>query len=99
VRALRELRIVGVATSLPTALAALRSDEFVRGEYDTGILERVDRAPAPAHAELAMLAAAASRFLLAERAGAAGAGGREAADTTPAWAALGRAERLRRVVR
>jgi acetyl-CoA carboxylase biotin carboxylase subunit len=99
-RALRELRIAGVATSLPVALAALRSDEFGRGDYDTGILERVDRKATPAHAELAMLAAAASRFLLTERAGAAVAhdGGR-GVDEAPAWARLGRAERLRRTAR
>ena len=96
-RALRELRIVGVATSLPVALAALRSDEFVRGDYDTGILERIDRKAPPQQAELAALAAAAARFLMAERAGAASAaaGGGER-ETAPRWALLGRGERLRR---
>jgi acetyl-CoA carboxylase biotin carboxylase subunit len=98
VRALRELRIAGVSTSLPVALAAVRSDEFVRGDYDTGILERIDRKPTAAHAELAMLAAAAARFLGSERAGAtAGANDGEARRAEPpAWARAGRAERLRR---
>jgi acetyl-CoA carboxylase biotin carboxylase subunit len=94
-RALRELRIVGVATSLPTALAALRSAEFRGGDYDTGILERVDRKPPPAAAELAALAAAAARFLLAERAGAAttAAGGKGGGDDAPRWAMMARGQR------
>jgi acetyl/propionyl-CoA carboxylase alpha subunit len=95
IRALRELRIVGVATSLPTALAALRSEEFVGGDYDTGILERIDRKPPAATAELAALAAAAARFLLAERAGAASAAsaGKGSRDETPRWAATIRGQR------
>jgi acetyl-CoA carboxylase, biotin carboxylase subunit len=100
IRALRELRIVGVMTSLPVALAALRADEFVRGDYDTGILERVDKKPSAQHRELAMLAAAAARFLVAERAGAAGSSsgseGAQVGGTTPRWAMLGRTDRLRR---
>lgn len=96
-RALRELRIVGVSTSLPVALRTLQSDEFRSGDYDTGILERLDRKPPAARRELAMLAAAATRFLFAERAGARAAestaSGRDAA---PRWATLGRIERLRR---
>jgi acetyl-CoA carboxylase biotin carboxylase subunit len=97
-RALRELRIVGVSTSLSVALAALRSDEFVKGEYDTGILERIDKKPTAAHAELAALAAAATRFLLAERAGATTEAGpqQDRRNSTPRWAMLGRTERLRR---
>jgi acetyl-CoA carboxylase biotin carboxylase subunit len=95
IRALRELRIVGVATSLPTALAALRSAEFAGGDYDTGILERIDRKPTAATAELAALAAAAARFLLAERAGAASAApaGKGGRDDTPRWAASVRGQR------
>ncbi len=98
IRALRELRIVGVSTSLPTALATLRSDEFVRGDYDTGILERIDKKPTAAQSELAALAAAAARFLTAERAGASMEGGpaSDRRNTTPRWAMLGRTERLRR---
>jgi acetyl-CoA carboxylase biotin carboxylase subunit len=100
IRALRELRIVGVATSLPAALAALRSDEFTSGDYDTGILERIDRKPPAAHADLAALAAAAARFLLAERAGAVSEPGpqQDRRNSTPRWAMVGRVERLRRGV-
>jgi acetyl/propionyl-CoA carboxylase alpha subunit len=96
IRALRELRIVGVATSVSVALAALRSDEFARGDYDTGILERIDRKPTVDHRELAMLAAAAARFLVAERAGASSDSAGQERQTTPRWAQLGRVERLRR---
>src|SRR5262249_27364014 len=96
-RALREVRIVGVATSLPVALRALQSDEFRSGDYDTGILERVGRKPAADRRELAQLAAAAARFLAAEKAGAAAAAMPPAGSTvTPRWGLLGRAERLRR---
>ncbi|MFM1872761.1 MAG: acetyl-CoA carboxylase biotin carboxylase subunit, partial [Planctomycetota bacterium] len=94
-RAIRELRIVGVSTSLPVALRVLRNAEFRGGDYDTGILERVDRAHDEEALERAMLAAAAARFLTVERAGAAveqAAG--TSHDATPAWAALGRTDRL-----
>jgi acetyl-CoA carboxylase biotin carboxylase subunit len=97
IRALRELRIVGVSTSLPVAMRTLQSDEFRSGDYDTGILERLQHGSSPATRELAMLAAAAARFLSAERAGANAAGAahdRRAA--VPRWAMLGRTERLRR---
>lgn len=97
-RALRELRIVGVSTSLPTALRTLRSAEFRGGDYDTGILERIEKKPPSSQRELAMLAAAAARFLVAERAGAGATGTRAAGETTPRWALLGRTERLRRNV-
>ncbi len=94
IRAVRELRIVGVTTSLPVALAALRSDEFVRGDYDTGILERIPKKAPPEQRELAMLAAAATRFLVAERAGASASDGAASPDMVPRWSMLGRVERL-----
>ncbi len=95
-RALRELRIVGVSTSLPVALRTLQSDEFRSGDYDTGILERIDKRPSASRRELAMLAAAAARFLVTERAGAGTGGAKSQGDTAPRWAMLGRVERLRR---
>jgi acetyl-CoA carboxylase biotin carboxylase subunit len=94
IRALRELRIVGVVTSLPVALATMRSPTFVSGDYDTSILETIDKQATPQHRELAMLAAAAARFLGAERAGAAAETPGGPRETTPRWAMLGRAERL-----
>ncbi len=99
-RALRELRIVGVATSASVALRTIRSPEFLSGDYDTGILERIAKGPSPERVELAMLAAAAARFLGAERAGAEVAASSAAhAASAPRWALLGRAERLRRPIR
>ena len=41
-RALAELRIAGVKTSVPVAVRALRSEAFRSGDYDTGILETLD---------------------------------------------------------
>jgi acetyl-CoA carboxylase biotin carboxylase subunit len=98
IRALRELRIVGVVTSLPVALATLRHPAFVAGDYDTSILEQVDKKATPQQRELAMLAAAAARFLGAERAGAAADGAAGPRETVPRWAMLGRTERLRRTM-
>ncbi|MCK5944318.1 MAG: acetyl-CoA carboxylase biotin carboxylase subunit, partial [Planctomycetes bacterium] len=99
-RALRELRIVGVATSVPVALRTLESEPFESGEYDTSILTTIDTRTGE-HQEVAMLAAAAARFLAAERVGAAsaaaGTGG--GADQIPTWARLGRTERLWRNAR
>jgi acetyl-CoA carboxylase biotin carboxylase subunit len=94
-RAIRELRIVGVSTSLPVALRVLRNAEFRAGDYDTGILERIDRSHDEASLERAMLAAALARFLVTERAGAAAAQTAAAAhDAPPAWSMLGRRDRL-----
>jgi len=94
-RALREFRVVGVSTSLPVALRVLRSAEFRAGNYDTGILEHVDRGPDSERRELAMLAAVAARFLVAERAGATAAFvGRDRRQAAPRWAWIGRTGRL-----
>ena len=97
-RALRELRIVGVATSAPVALRTLGSAEFRSGDYDTGILERIEKGPPLARRELAMLAAAAARYLGAERAGAQSAVA-SPASSSPRWALLGRAESQGRAIR
>jgi len=93
IRALRELRVVGVLTSLPVAMATLQSDEFVSGDYDTSILERIDT-KSTENKEVALMAAAAARFLAAEKVGAATTAANGNADTVPAWAQLGRRERL-----
>jgi len=99
-RALQELRIVGVATSLPIALRAIESDEFTSGDYDTAILTKIS-AENREHHLVAMIAGALARFLVAERVGAAsavedegGGGGR-----TPTWAQLGRRDRVWRGAR
>ncbi len=64
-RALEELRLVGITTSVPVALRVLDDARFVRGDYDTGILDGISRAPAPEVVELAAMAAAVAKFALA----------------------------------
>ena len=94
-RALREFRLVGLSTSLPVALRVLRDRRFRAGEYDTGILETLDRATDPERRELVMLAAVAARFLQSERAGAKAAFiGRDRRQQSPPWAMLGRTGRM-----
>lgn len=92
VRALRELRIVGVLTSLPVAMRTLQSEPFLSGNYDTSILECIDTS-SQEHRDVAMLAAAAARFLAAEKIGVASATASGSRQDTPAWALLGRQER------
>ena len=93
VRALRELRVVGVATSLPVALRTLESDEFRSGNYDTSILESIDTS-ASRYRELAQLAGAAARFLRTEQAGASSAASTAEGERLSPWALAGRRERL-----
>ena len=97
-RALRELRIVGVATSLPVALRAIESEPFVTGNYDTSILSTI-AADNDEHHLVAMLAGALARFLAAERIGAASAAKATDGDDVPAWAQLARRDRLWRSAR
>jgi acetyl/propionyl-CoA carboxylase alpha subunit len=66
-RALGELRLVGVQTSVPVALRVLASDEFRSGSYDTGILDRIPRATPEHLHEVAALAAAVARHRGTER--------------------------------
>jgi len=72
-RALAELHLGGVTTSAGLALELLRSDEFVRGEYDTGLLERFRSADAGAAGSalerVAAIAAALHRHHAGKRRG------------------------------
>ena len=97
IRALRETRIVGVTTSMSAAMKVLQSELFQSGDYDTSILEHIDRAPSAHAIELAGLAAAVGRLLAAERiAGpAVGPGGAARGAPSP-WVMLDRAARLGR---
>ena len=92
-RALRELRIVGVATSVPVALRVFESDEFRSGDYDTGILTRIPSAVAESSNRVAALAASAALFLGTERVEANGESGGE---TLSPWNLLDRVRRLGR---
>lgn len=98
VRALQELRIVGVATSVPTALKALRSAEWQSGDYDTAILQRVQERDRAKLLEIASLAAALAKFRGTERTSAGGGSGAPSAGV-PAWVAQERADRLGRRAR
>ncbi len=57
-RALEELRITGVRTSVPAALRALDSEAFRAGDYDTSLLDDLPRAFERRDFDLAALAAA-----------------------------------------
>lgn len=93
IRALLELRIVGVMTSLPVALRTLRSEQFVSGNYDTSILEQINTKSSE-NRDIAMLSAAAARFLAAEKTGATTESAQSTRETTPTWAMLGRQQRM-----
>ena len=96
IRALQEVRIVGVATSVPTALLALRSDEWASGEYDTAILQHVQDRDRSKLLEIASLAAAVAKFRGTERIAA----GTNPVGTAPsgvaAWVTQERSDRLGR---
>jgi acetyl-CoA carboxylase biotin carboxylase subunit len=92
-RALRELRIVGVESTVPIAVSTLESAEFCSGEYDTGILERIDSAPDEDMLEIASLAAALNGFLRTESVDVDGGAGSGQPEVSP-WTRLGRMEGL-----
>ncbi len=93
-RCLREMRIVGVATSIPVAMHCIDSEAFRAGDYTTAILETIDSS-APEHdKEVAALAAAVSKYLGTERiededSGASG-------SSLSMWTVVDRTERLGR---
>jgi acetyl/propionyl-CoA carboxylase alpha subunit len=71
-RAVAEYQVVGLTTTLPFFEAVLRDPEFVRGDFDTGFVERFlgrataavtgDGAPGDETAEAAVVAAAVQAF-------------------------------------
>ncbi|HHI80163.1 MAG TPA: acetyl-CoA carboxylase biotin carboxylase subunit [Planctomycetes bacterium] len=61
-RALAELRIAGVQTSVPAAVHVLHSEEFRSGDYDTSILEGLERPQEVQVLEVAGLAAAYAKY-------------------------------------
>ena len=66
-RAIEEMNVGGVRTSLPAALQVLEHPEFVAGNFDTHFLEGLDLAPPETFRELVAAAAAIYRHHLAER--------------------------------
>ncbi|MCB9871311.1 MAG: hypothetical protein H6837_15755, partial [Planctomycetes bacterium] len=94
-RAVGELRIAGVTTSLPACLRVLADPRFRSGDYDTSVLAQVDRTiPEPVE-ELAALAAAVARYLGTERVGGADSAAPRGAGIAP-WVLADRAERVGR---
>ncbi|MGE0143764.1 MAG: acetyl/propionyl/methylcrotonyl-CoA carboxylase subunit alpha [Planctomycetota bacterium] len=96
IRALRELRIVGITTSASAALKVLQSELFASGDYDTSILEHVSRAPSAHAEELAAIAAAVVRHVAAEKIAAPEVRGGAAREALPSWVLVDRAARLGR---
>jgi acetyl/propionyl-CoA carboxylase alpha subunit len=90
-RALAEMRIAGIPTSLPFHRSALFDQEFVAGRYDTEFVARWDPKKMPDLTDNAA-AAGALAAVLATRAR----GGRRALPVAdPPWAQAARADALR----
>jgi acetyl-CoA carboxylase biotin carboxylase subunit len=88
-RALAELVIGGVATSIPAARRALRSPQFRSGDYDTGLLASLPAGPPAELRETFAVAAAVVRMLAGSpRQPAAG------GETRSPWVLSGRLARL-----
>jgi acetyl-CoA carboxylase, biotin carboxylase subunit len=67
IRAIQEMNVGGVMTSLPAALTVLEHERFRSGNYDTHFLESLTLAPPTEHRQLVAAAAAVHRHLLARR--------------------------------
>jgi acetyl-CoA carboxylase biotin carboxylase subunit len=61
-RALSEVRITGVKTSIPVAVRTLHSEEFRSGTYDTSILTRIDLEAHPDMLDAFAIAAAFAKY-------------------------------------
>lgn len=95
-RALRELRTVGITTSVPLAIRVLQSQEFASGDYDTGILDAINRQRPIEVEELAALAAATHRFTSFDRAIAKTVEARSGGQPISPWLLVERVRRSRR---
>jgi len=67
IRAIQEMNVGGVSTSLPAALLVLEHERFRSGDYDTHFLESLTIEPPAKWLELAAAAAAIHRHDLARR--------------------------------
>lgn len=67
IRAIQEMNVGGVSTSLPAALTVLEHDRFRSGDYDTHFLEELTIAPPAKWLHLVAAAAAIHRQDLARR--------------------------------
>jgi acetyl-CoA carboxylase biotin carboxylase subunit len=91
IRALEELKLVGVKTAVPIAVRALDSESFRSGDYDTGILAGIPLEHAANDMEMACIASAYARYrrLLG---GQGKKSGSEAVAGPSAWVLAGRQE-------
>ena len=91
-RALEEMRVAGIPTTLPFHRAALHEQDFIAGRYDTGFVAQWDSKKAPELTDGA-IAAGALAAVLAMRSH----GERHSAVPVgdPAWARAGREDALR----
>jgi acetyl-CoA carboxylase biotin carboxylase subunit len=92
-RALGELRIIGVKTSMPACLRVLDHEGFARGEYDTSILTQVNNAVPEELEELAALAAAVAKYRGTERIEGPASTGGNGSSVSP-WVLADRLDRL-----
>ena len=90
-RALAEMRVAGIPTSLPFHRAALVDPEFVAGRYDTDFVARWDPKTAPDLTEEAFAAGALAAVLAMRSRGQR----RASPIADPAWARAGREDALR----
>ena len=67
IRAIQEMNVGGVRTSLPAALTVLEHERFRSGDYDTHFLESLTIAPPDQYLRITAAAAAIHRHLLAQR--------------------------------
>ncbi len=67
IRAIQEMNVGGVMTSLPAALTVLEHERFRSGNYDTHFLESLTLAPPTEYRQIVAAAAAMHRHLLARR--------------------------------
>jgi acetyl/propionyl-CoA carboxylase alpha subunit len=67
IRAIQEMNVGGVRTSLPAALTVLEHERFRSGDYDTHFLESLTIAPPAEWLSITAAAAAIHRHLLAQR--------------------------------
>ena len=67
IRAIQEMNVGGVRTSLPAALTVLEHERFRRGNYDTHFLESLTITPPDQYLRITAAAAAIHRHLLAQR--------------------------------
>ncbi len=91
-RALAELKLVGVKTSVPIAARALDSERFRSGDYDTSILTGITLEHDKDEMEMACIAAAYARYRRLLNGNGQGAAARKVSAGPSAWVQVSRQE-------